>query len=152
NQYPVMDGTTVNHGVVANRHVVTNFGRPPLVHHVDAGIILHIAAFSNLDPVYIAASCSIKPHAALLAEGYIPDNISAWSDKNGVVVLGFAVEKFVNHRSSGLSFLIQMFLNGLFKFFVGFGKRIQLFTLNKKGRGRVYALVDSLLALLHHNF
>lgn len=70
-----MNGASVDDGAVADGHIVADpCGAGPArdVHH---RTILHVAAISEADPVYIAAKHGLIPDAALRAHRYIPNDI-----------------------------------------------------------------------------
>jgi len=44
-------------------------------HHVDDRAVLNVAALANLDPVHVAANYDAHPHAALVADFDVTDDV-----------------------------------------------------------------------------
>lgn len=82
---------------MADGDLVADGGGVGAVGDMDAGVILHIAAISDSDPIHIASNRAVEPNTAFGSEDHITDDIGAGSDEIGLVELGFVLKKGVNH-------------------------------------------------------
>ncbi len=103
-----MNGTTVNHGAVSDRYFTSDLGRPGLIHHMYAGVILDIGSITDFNPVDIAPYRYIKPDAAFFTDSYITDNIRTRCYKYAVIEMRTFPQKFINHANSILSYKHQL--------------------------------------------
>ncbi len=71
-----------NRYVVANRQCVASWKVGALVRDVAHGKVLNIRAIANSNRVYIPADDGIGPNGAVIADGYIPNHLRAWVDKD----------------------------------------------------------------------
>ena len=73
---------------MANRYVVANRERiairevGALVRDMTHHKVLNIRAIANSNRVYIPADDGIWPNGAVIADGYIPNHLRAWVDKD----------------------------------------------------------------------
>jgi len=80
NKHIVVNAATMHNGVVANAYVVANGGGVLLVGAVDAGAILHVYAVAQCNGVDIAAHHRVKPKAARIAGGHLPNDGGIWGN------------------------------------------------------------------------
>jgi hypothetical protein len=73
---------------MSDGYFVTNNGRTRLIHHVDAAIVLHITAISDLDIIYITPDSTIEPYTGFMPKSDISNDISTGSYEIGVIYFG----------------------------------------------------------------
>src|SRR5690606_23139888 len=62
-EHSVVDGAAVYHGVVSDGDLIADDGRSIGIHHVDAGVVLHIAPAADANVVHVTADGDIEPDA-----------------------------------------------------------------------------------------
>jgi hypothetical protein len=98
-EHAIVDGAAVDHGIVTDGDLVADNGGSVGVHHMDAGVVLHVASASDADVVHIAADGHVKPDAALLAKNHIADDVGTRSDEIGRPNERLLVNKLIKHVS-----------------------------------------------------
>ena len=68
--------------VVANRQCVASGKVGALVGDMAHHKVLNIRTIANSNRVHIPADDGIGPNGAVIPDGYIPDDLSAWVDKD----------------------------------------------------------------------
>src|SRR5690625_6785615 len=96
-QDSVVQCTAMDHGVMSNRHIISDPGGVRLMGHMHRCVVLYIGAVPDRNPVHIAAYGHIKPYSAILTDGDIADDISTRSDEHGLSEHRPAIQKYINH-------------------------------------------------------
>jgi len=94
-EYPVVDGASVDHSIVADGNLIADDGRSVGIHHMDAGVILDIAALADTDVIHITADSHIEPYTGFVAQNHVPDDVGTGGDKIRRVDDGLLVEELV---------------------------------------------------------
>lgn len=94
-KHPVVDGAAVYHGVVSDGDLIADDGRSVGVHHMDAGIVLHIAPVADANVVHVTTNGDIEPDAGFGPEHHVADDVGARRDKIGGVYLWLLVEELI---------------------------------------------------------
>jgi hypothetical protein len=76
-----MDGASMHHGVMTNRHIVANSSRVLLVSAMNDGAVLHIYAVAHFNKMYVTSYNGIKPKTAFFSCGYITNDGSVGCNK-----------------------------------------------------------------------
>jgi hypothetical protein len=74
NEYIVMDGTSMHHGVVPNRYIVANGGGVLLVSAVYDCAVLHVYAVAHFNKMHIASYHGVKPKTTFFTCANITNN------------------------------------------------------------------------------
>jgi hypothetical protein len=74
NEYIVMDGTSMHHGVVPNGYIVANGGGVLLEGAVYDSSILHVYAVAYFNKMHIASYYGVKPKTTFFPCAYITHN------------------------------------------------------------------------------
>src|SRR5262245_48776198 len=80
-QRAVLDGTTMEDDAVADGDTIADARGKLPAGDVNDAVVLNVAAMADLYGIDIAAQDTVKPHARMLADLYIPDNLCAFFDK-----------------------------------------------------------------------
>src|SRR5262245_762 len=76
------DDTAMKHGSMSNAYVVLENQRVFAFHDVTDGSVLDVCVFTDANVVYIAANDAVEPHARMIANLYIADDLGALSDED----------------------------------------------------------------------
>ena len=74
NEYIVMDGASMHHGVVPNRHIVPNGSGVLLVGAVYDCSVLHVYAVAHFNKMHIASYHGIKPKTTFFSSAHITND------------------------------------------------------------------------------
>src|SRR5690625_975419 len=96
-QDSVVQCTAMDHGVMSNRHIISDPDGVRLMGHMHRCVVWDIGAAPDRTPVHIAACAHIKPCWAIPTDGDIADDISTRSDEHGLSEHGPAIQKFIKH-------------------------------------------------------
>lgn len=95
NEHPVVNSAPVNHGIVADGDLIADDGRSVGVHHMNAGIVLHVASVADANVVHVTADGDVEPDAGFGSKHHIADDIGARGDEIGGVDLWLLVDELV---------------------------------------------------------
>lgn len=74
NQNVIFQGTAMNHRVVRNGYIVTNYGFVPLVGAVNDCAVLNVGSVANGDAIDITPDNSVEPDCAVASHSYFANN------------------------------------------------------------------------------
>jgi len=86
-----MQGTSMNNGIMSNRHIVANGCPVFLVGAVNTGAVLHIHFITHFYKIHIPADHSIEPGTATVTHDYIANDGGVGGDEAIVTKLGVFV-------------------------------------------------------------